>query len=232
MIADGLREGALFRGTVATVLIASVLHARIDDQVQEVDRQIDEDVESRDEQQRPLDHWIVPAQDGGYDEVPDTGQAEDRFGHDRAADQQCERETEYGDHRYQRIAQRVVEDDVAFGQSFGTRGADVILAEDVEHAGPREAQDQRRVDHAEHDRRQHQMMQPLGQRHTRIAVARHRKPAEADREHLPQDEAEPEARYSGNRHGDPREDLIGEPASPHGGDDAAGHADGGRDENR
>src|SRR5689334_18470859 len=54
MIAVGLRDGTLVTGTLMAVLMRSVLHARIDDQVQKVDRQIDKDVESRDHQQRAL----------------------------------------------------------------------------------------------------------------------------------------------------------------------------------
>src|SRR5437660_7567337 len=65
MIAAGLREGALVTGTPTAMLIRSVLHARIDREVQKVDCQVDENVESRDHQQRALDHRIVATQDGG-----------------------------------------------------------------------------------------------------------------------------------------------------------------------
>src|SRR5438034_9153338 len=60
-IAAGLRDGSLPTATATAVLIASVLHARIDDQVQEVDREIDEHIEARDHQQRALDDRIVAA---------------------------------------------------------------------------------------------------------------------------------------------------------------------------
>ena len=108
----------------------------------------------------------------------------------------------------------------------------MVVAQVVEHAGSREAQDQRRVDHAEHDRRQHQVMQPIAQGHTRIAVARHRKPAERDGEDLHQDEAEPETRDACAQHREPREELIDGLAAPYCRDDAAGNTDERRDQDR
>jgi hypothetical protein len=108
----------------------------------------------------------------------------------------------------------------------------MIVAEDVEHACPCEAQDERRVDHAEHDRRQHQMMQAIAQRHAGIAVARDGKPAEADRKDLHQDQAEPEAGDARAQHGESRKELIDGLAAPDRGDDAAGNADQRRDDDR
>src|SRR4030095_5327650 len=109
MIAPGLREVALTAmGVTAAVMMLSrrsIFHARIDGEVQEVDRQIDENVESGDHQKCTLDHRIIAPQDRRNDEVADARQAEDRFGHDRAADQQCEGEAEDGYHRNQRVAQ-------------------------------------------------------------------------------------------------------------------------------
>src|ERR1022692_3477193 len=76
------------------------------------------------------------------------------------------------------------------------------------------------------------MMQPLGQRRTGIAVARHRKPAEADRKDLHENQAEPEARNARAEHRETREKLIDRPAAPHGGNDPAGDPDQRRDDDR
>src|SRR4030095_1431860 len=100
MIAPGLREAALTAMGVTAALMMlsrrSIFHARIDGEVQKVDRQIDENVQSRDHQKRALNHRIIAPQDRRNDEVADAWQAKDRFGHDRATDQQCEGETQYG----------------------------------------------------------------------------------------------------------------------------------------
>ena len=127
------------------------------------------------------------------------GQAEHGLGDDRAADEQREGEAEHGEHRDQGVAQGVVQDHARLRGALGARRADVVLAQHVEHARAREAQDQRGVDDAEHDRRQHQVMEPVGERHARVAVARDRKPAEGDGEDLHQDQAEPEARDARRR---------------------------------
>src|SRR4051794_29781137 len=77
-IAPGLREGALTAmGATAAVMTLwrrSIFHARIDDEVQKVDQQIDEHIETGDYEQRTLDDRIVAAQDSGNDEVADARQ--------------------------------------------------------------------------------------------------------------------------------------------------------------
>jgi len=174
----------------------------------------------------------VAAQDRGHNEVADTRQSEHRFGHDRATDQKREGKTEDGDHRDECVAQRMVQNHTRFREPFGTRGANVVFAQDVEHARPREAQDQRGVDHAQDDRRQYQMMQAIAQGHARVAVARDRKPAEAHRENLHQDQPEPEARDTRAKHGEARKDLVDGLAAPDGCNDAAGNTDQCGDEHR
>ena len=43
--------------------------------------------------------------------------------------------------------------------ALGARGADVVLAQHLEHAGARDARDQRDVDHRQRERRQDQPLQ-------------------------------------------------------------------------
>src|SRR5436190_8507342 len=81
MIAVGPRETAVTgTGVVAAFIMLSpqsVLHPRIDDQVQEVDQEIDEHIEACDHEQRALNDRIVSAQDGGHDQVANARQSED-----------------------------------------------------------------------------------------------------------------------------------------------------------
>ena len=63
------------------------------------------------------------------------------------------------------LRERVVQDYAALRKGLWRARCEYGLRrKDVEHARPGEAQDERRVDHAEHDCRQHQMMQAIAPR--------------------------------------------------------------------
>ena len=78
--------------------------------------------------------------------------------------------------------QRVPHDDPQLAQALGAGGADVIVAQHVEHAGAGEAQISAELTMPEHDRRQHQMAHAVEEPGARPAVAGDREPAETHRE--------------------------------------------------
>ena len=52
---------------------------------------------------------------------------------------------------------------LALGLALGARGADVVLVHHLEHAGARDAGDQRDVDHRQRERGQDQPLQPAAE---------------------------------------------------------------------
>ena len=78
--------------------------------------------------------WLMASIDG----LAEAGQAEHGLGDDDAADEGPHVDAELGDDRGHARAQRVPDDDPALADALGPRGADVVLAEHVEHRGPGE----------------------------------------------------------------------------------------------
>ena len=70
-----------------------------------------------------------------------------------SADQQAD----HGDHRDQRVAQRVQADHARGRQALGAGGADIVLAQHLEHGRAGLAGDDRERHGAEHDRGQDQV---------------------------------------------------------------------------
>src|SRR5262249_11748362 len=105
-VAVGPRDdGASSRGTARVAISISplVFHPRIDAEIQEIDRQVDQHIKAGNDEQCALNDWIIAAQHRGYHQVAHARQAEHGLRYDRAADQQCKRETDHRDHRDQRI---------------------------------------------------------------------------------------------------------------------------------
>ena len=65
-----------------------------------------------------------------------------------------------GDHRHQRVLQRVAEMDRAVGQAARARELDVVGAQHLEHLGAHQPHDQRQLEQRQRDRRQDQCLQP------------------------------------------------------------------------
>ena len=91
----------------------------------------------------------------------------DALGHDDAADQERDAEPDHRHDRHGGVLQRVPEQDLDLDLALGARGADVVLAEHLEHARPGHAGDERDVDHGERDRGQDQALEEAAE-----AVAR------------------------------------------------------------
>ena len=102
-------------------------------------------------------------------------------------------------------------------QALGARGANEVLAEDVDERRAREARHDRRDGGAERDRRQ-DVVPPR-------VVADGRQPAELHREDLHQHHAERERRERDARYRERHAEPVGPAVAPHGGHDADRHAE-------
>src|SRR5690606_17838160 len=109
-----------------------VLDPGVDEGVGHIDEQVHESEHDGDEQHAALDDRVVTGGDGVVDPAADARPTEDGLREQSSGEQGPEAEADDGYHREQRVPQRVYTDHSRFMQSFGARGADVVLAEDVE----------------------------------------------------------------------------------------------------
>src|SRR5580658_8510591 len=86
-------------GSIVALLKA---HPRVGDGVEDVDEQINQQVDRRDEQQRALDHRKIAAEHSTDDQPPDPGQREHLLDHHRPAEQRAGYDAEHGQDRHQR----------------------------------------------------------------------------------------------------------------------------------
>ena len=130
---------------------------RVDRGIGEVDEEGDEDHREDQQHHHALDHDQVALADRLEHQPAEAGQEEDVLDDDRAGEQEGELQPDDGQHRDQRVAERVPAQRLAAGQPLGAGGADEVLAERV---------DQRRAHHPRQDRglRQRQRDRRQGQR--------------------------------------------------------------------
>src|SRR5437870_1040423 len=122
--------------------------------VQHVDREVDRHEEDGDEEDGGLGERVVALIDRPEDEAPDTGEREDLFDDDGAAEENAHLEAGDGHDGDERVLEGVFEDDGSAGQALGSGRPDVFRAQDVEHAGARGARDVGSARSAEAQRRQ------------------------------------------------------------------------------
>ena len=125
--------------------------------VRDVDEQVHEHDDDRDEQDPALDHRVVAVLDRLLQPRPDPGIREHRLGQDRAREQQPDLQADDRRHGQERVPQNVTGVDGARRQPLRARGPDVVLVLHVEHRGARDARDDRQRDRAQRDRGQDQM---------------------------------------------------------------------------
>ena len=75
-----------------------------------------------------------------------------------------------GGHRDQRVAERVPHHHRALGEALGSGGADVVLVQHLEHAGPRESRVRGQRDQHQRERRQDQVGQRVGDLDPEVAL--------------------------------------------------------------
>src|SRR3989442_1232048 len=169
--------------------------AGIEQDVGEVDDDVDLNERGGDEEGHALHDRQVARGDGAEREPAEAGQGEHGFQNDRARHEVAELDPGHRDHRDQRIAEGVLADDRSLVQPLGPRGADVVLAQHLQHGRARGPNQHRGLEEAERRRRQEQRAQ-AGPEPARPALeAAGLEPAELHREEEDQQQARPERRH-------------------------------------
>src|SRR5262245_1834829 len=120
---------------------ARVADAGIEVPVEEIDGEVDDHEENRDEEDGALGHGIVALVDRPEHETAHAGEREHFLDDHRAAQEDAGLEPGHGDHRDERVLERVLQDHAPPGQTLGGSRAHVLRAQHVEHAGARGARD-------------------------------------------------------------------------------------------
>src|SRR6266550_1148999 len=154
------QELASGAGAICSAMTASgMADSRIDDAVEQIDDQIDADHYRGHQQYAPLHDRIVARLNAVNQPVAHARPGKDGLGQDRAGQQQADLQTDHGDHRNQRVAQRVNQHHAPVRQTFGAGGANVILAQHLKHRRARHPGDHREWNGAQCDRGQDEVRQ-------------------------------------------------------------------------
>src|SRR5207247_177056 len=131
------------RATAAATTRSAGADAGIEDAIEHVDGEVDDDEERGRDEDDALHDRVVAVVDRLDGEPAHPRPREHGLGHDGAAEQGSELEPGDGHDRHGRVLQRVLGDDQRLGQALGTRGADVVRAQDLEHGRASEPGDVR-----------------------------------------------------------------------------------------
>src|SRR6266851_4623423 len=121
----------------------------IDRGIEQVDEEIDDDEEEGDHDQVGRHHRDVGELHGLDEELAHAGPLEHRLGDDREGDQAAHLQADHGDHRQQRVLQRVAEMYGAVRQTAGARELDVVGAQHLEHLRAHQPQHQGHLEQRE-----------------------------------------------------------------------------------
>src|SRR5215470_346843 len=108
---------------------------RVDRQVEEVDREGGHDDGDRADEDDSEHDRQIDVQDREHGLAAEAGPGEDGLDDDGAAEERAEVDAGVGHDRQERVAQAVLDDDGEWADTLGARGANVVLAEDVEEPG-------------------------------------------------------------------------------------------------
>src|SRR3972149_9603713 len=106
-------------------LAPPVTDARIQHRIEQIDHQVGDDVERGEHHHHALNEGEVVAGYALNEELSQTVEVEYLLGDDEAAEQERELETDDGDRRQQRVAQRVAANHHGFGDALGARRGDI-----------------------------------------------------------------------------------------------------------
>src|SRR5499433_1185824 len=192
---------------------------RIDDGVEHVDHQVDQDDRHREHGDGALGQRVVAGADRVDQHLAEPGPGEDGLGGHGSVERDRHEDADDRQQRDHHVAERVLVDDQALVLALGARGADVVLADHLEHRRARQAAHRRREREAQREGRQGQVMQHVGdggeevprlredlarpdhgEHAVQIAAADQREEIEAKRERDEQQDPEPE-----HRHGEAQE---------------------------
>src|SRR5688500_10533795 len=107
--------------------------------VAEVDRERDEDDHERHHEHAALELRVIALGDRVEGEPAEAGHGKDRLDDHGPPEQVRELDTEDGHDRDERVLQRVPHEHHALAETLRIRGADVVLAQDLEQGGTRDA---------------------------------------------------------------------------------------------
>src|SRR6266702_6829589 len=171
------RRARTGRGAAGWAMAAgsAIPDPRVDPAIEEVHQQVAQDEAYRDEQHDALHERVVAREDRVHHETADAREGKDILRDYRPADQRAELKTQHRDDGDQGVLEDVAADDLPLRQPLGAGGADVVLRQRVEHAGPQRPRDHGRARHSERDRRQHQGTEPRQELFRRIRIAGDRK---------------------------------------------------------
>src|SRR6266851_287714 len=127
----------------------SMAHPRVEQGVAYIHADIDQHKERRDEEQPALDHRIIPVQHCLRQQLAHAGNGEQRLRHHRAGYQQAHDNAHHRGDRDQRVGQRMLHHHEPPRQPFGTRRADIILPQHLQHGGARDARKQAHLEQGE-----------------------------------------------------------------------------------
>ena len=122
-----------------------------------------------------------------------------------------------GQHRDQRVAQRMVGQGAPPAQPLGARRADIVLAEHLEHGRAHHPRQNRGLWQRQRHRRQGQRLQARPDALVPAGKPAGRKPAKVDRENHHKDHREPEIRDGDAELGKPHDAPVTRPATAAGG---------------
>src|SRR5450631_3229604 len=113
--------------------VSVMTHSRISQGVKNIDDQIDHNEGEAQDQHGALHQRIVAGHDRLDHHAADPRQREHLFDDDGAADRRAEKDAGGRDDQDQGVAQRMLADGPPLAEALGARGADVVLAENIEH---------------------------------------------------------------------------------------------------
>src|SRR6266480_2254958 len=227
LICRGVREAVAHRGwpeTGARRLRSSQADPRVEVRVEHVHDEVDEDERGGEQEDRRLHHGIVAVVDRLHRQAPDPRPREDRLGDHRAAEERAELDPDDRDDRDRGVLERVLPDDRGVAHALGPRRPDVVLVQHLEHPRACEPRDARGREEPERDRRQQEVLEP--------PPTRRGQQVPLDREDEDQHDAEPEGRHRLAEESDDRRDVVERRVAPHRRDDAGGHRQHERDQER
>src|SRR2546422_4664432 len=199
-------------------------YAGIEAHVGEVDHEVQRAQHAGHGKDDGLDERDVLVHDRLHSQPADAGVGEDRLGHHRAPEEIAELQPEGGDDRNRPVAEGVAKDDGALADALGARGAQDVLGEPLEEAGPRDPGGAGGGPHAERDRGKDQGEEAL--------AAVDGDPAQVDPEDQDEEDAQPERGHALPGEGEHHGGGVDQRVPPEGGQDAERDGDEGGQRHR
>src|SRR4030042_1979791 len=124
------------------VSFSIIPNPRIDVSIDHVDDQIDQNVEKTEDENRPLDHRVVPGEDGIHNEPPHPGPGENRLRQDSAPEKEPELESNDRYDGNESVRESMFDHDDRLSQPLRSRRGSVVLGKGFHHGGAGHASDE------------------------------------------------------------------------------------------